>query len=87
MDTDPKFWPNLDPDPGLLVVENLEYIFLSIREKKFSLNKYFVKTIRKNGTGEIYRQLSTVPTLNGEFLSLILHFMPLIYPVFCLCGS
>ena len=23
-----------------------------------------------------------VPTLNGEFLSSILHFMPLIYPVF-----
>ena len=66
LDPDPGFWPNLDPYTVLCLFYFLENIFL----KKLQEN---------TGTG---RHFGSVGSMNGEFLFLILHILPVIYPFF-----
>ena len=66
LDPDPRFWPNLEPDPGLYCQ------FWKNAKNSFGGKKFFKKTLAPE---EIFSQL----VLRMFNLSSILHLLPLIY--------
>ena len=74
LDRDPEFLLNSDPNPGLYhhaLKKNLK-INNNYREKQFSLKKGIFQYFKK----------SSVESLNGEFMSSILHILLPIHPTF-----
>ena len=81
LNLDPAFLLNLDPDPGFCQFWRKKFKN-SYRGKTISLTESFCLTIRKKEIvpEEIFGQLSL--HMNGEFLSSILHLLPLICHIF-----